>query len=134
VLRSQTSAPSLPAFVPAKMRPRVATRSLLLIPSQERTRAVRGHLPTGSAVALILEPAAICLVSADRARRRRVRRFAIPEVMSVEEHRMSAASELTIVTAHASITVVDVEIGQAWLFCREVRQLILAGSRARILT
>jgi hypothetical protein len=28
------------------------------------------------------------------------------------------------------MTIVDVEVGQAWMFCRALRQLILAGSRS----
>jgi hypothetical protein len=94
------------------------------------TQAVRGHLRNGSAAAAILEPASICLVSADRAGRRRVRRYDVAEVLAVDEHRTGAGTELTILTGHGSMTIVDVEVGQAWMFCRALRQLILAGSRA----
>ena len=91
----------------------------------EQTIAVRGHVRNGSAAALILEPTGLCVVSADRSRRRRVRRFTIQEVIAVDEHRLARSSELVIMTATTEITVVDVDIAQAWAFCREVRDRIL---------
>jgi hypothetical protein len=94
----------------------------------DRTIAVRGHVRNGSAAAVILEPTGICVVSADRSRRRRVRRFTIPEILSVEEHRMAHSAELVIVTTTTEMTVVDVDIAQAWAFCREVRERILNHS------
>jgi hypothetical protein len=38
---------------------------------------------------------------------------------------MARSTELVIVTAFTSISVVDVDIAQAWTFCRELRQLVL---------
>jgi hypothetical protein len=93
----------------------------------ERTLAVRGHVRNGSAAALILEPTGVCVVSADRSRRCRVRRFTIPEIVAVEEHRMAHSAELVIMTTTMEIAVVDVDIAQAWAFCREVRERILQG-------
>jgi hypothetical protein len=74
---------------------------------------------------LILEPTGLCVVAADRSRRRRVRRFTIPEILAVEDHRMSHSAELVIVTTTTEIVVGDVDIAQAWAFCREVRDRIL---------
>ena len=127
MLRSLTPS-SAAAFAP--VRPRSHARPSVFTPLPAATQAVRGHLRNGSAAAAILEPASICLVSADRARRRCVRRYAIAEVLAVDEHRTVAGAELTVLTAHGSLTIVDVEVGQAWMLCRALRQLILAGSRA----
>jgi hypothetical protein len=114
-----------PSFVPPPIRPRVAIPSPVVPPASDRTIAVRGHLPNGSAAALIVEPTGVCVVSADRSRRRRVRRFTLREILAVEEHRMAKSSELVLVTGTTTIAVVDVDIAQAWAFCRELRQLIL---------
>ena len=116
---------------PRSFDPQVAIRPKEGIPFPvvpevpDRTIAVRGHVPNGSAAAVILEPTGVCVVSADRSRRRRVRRFTIPEILSVEEHRMPHSAELVIVTTTTEMTVVDVDIAQAWAFCREVRERIL---------
>lgn len=116
------------AMPPIAVRPRVGIPLPIVPKEPDRTIAVRGHVRNGSAAALILEPTGVCVVSADRSGRRRVRRFTIPEIATVEEHRMSHSSELVIVTMTTEITVVDVDIAQAWTFCREVRQRILNNS------
>ena len=116
-----------PPFVPPfSSRPRVSIASPIVPVPHDRTIAVRGHVRNGSAAALIVEPTGVCVVSADRSRRRRVRRFTIREILAVEEHRLARSAELVIVTATTTISVVDVDIAQAWAFCREVRQLILS--------
>lgn len=107
------------------IRPRVGIPFPVVPEVPERTIAVRGHVRNGSAAAVILEPTGVCVVSADRSRRRRVRRFTIPEILAVEEHRMAQSAELVIVTTTTEIAVVDVDIAQAWTFCREVRERIL---------
>jgi glutamate dehydrogenase/leucine dehydrogenase len=112
---------------PLGKRPRVGIPFPVVPEVPERTIAVRGHVRNGSAAAVILEPTGVCVVSADRSRRRRVRRFTIPEILSVEEQRMERSAELIIVTTTTEITVVDVDIAQAWAFCREVRERILSG-------
>jgi hypothetical protein len=121
-----------PLLVPPTTPTRVARAAAVVPAPAPRTIAVRGHAPNGSAAALILEPAGVCIVTADRSRRRRVRRFSLAEVLVVEEHRLGRRSELVIVTAGGAITVVDVDVAQAWTFCRELRHLILgsAGRRA----
>ena len=110
---------------PPGLRQRVGIPLPVVPEAPEQTIAVRGHVRNGSAAALILEPTGLCVVSADRSRRRRVRRFTIPEIIAVEEHRLAHSSELVITTATTEITVVDVDIAQAWAFCREVRDRIL---------
>ena len=112
-----------PPFV--GVRRRVGIPFPVVPEAPERTIAVRGHVRNGSAAAVILEPTGVCVVSADRSRRRRVRRFTIPEILAVEEHRMAHSAELVIVTTTTEIAVVDVDIAQAWTFCREVRERIL---------
>ena len=112
---------------PLGKRPRVGIPFPVVPEAPDRTIAVRGHVRNGSAAAVILEPTGVCVVSADRSRRRRVRRFTIPEILSVEEQRMARSAELIIVTTTTEITVVDVDIAQAWAFCREVRERILNG-------
>jgi hypothetical protein len=112
-----------PPFV--GVRPRVGIPFPVVKEVPDRTIAVRGHVGNGSAAAVILEPTGVCVVSADRSRRRRVRRFTIPEILAVEERRMAHSAELVIVTTTTEVTVVDVDIAQAWTFCREVRERIL---------
>jgi hypothetical protein len=129
VLRTSPQQAALRGFLPLfTNRPRVAIPSPIVPVGVDRTIAVRGHVRSGSAAALIVEPTGVCVVSADRSRRRRVRRFTIREILAVEEHRLATSSELVIVTATTTIAVVDVDIAQAWAFCREVRQLILNHS------
>ena len=106
------------------IRPRMAPPLTVIPAPSTRTVAVRGHVENGSAAALILEPSAVCLVSADRSRRRRVRRFTLAEILAVEEHRGRSSTELMLVTATGALRVFDVDIAQAWLFCRELRDLI----------
>jgi hypothetical protein len=112
---------------PSAMRPRAGIPFPVVPEEPETTFAVRGHVRNGSAAALILEPTGLCVVSADRSRRRRVRRFTIPEIVAVEEHRSEHSAELLIVTTTTEIAVVDVDIAQAWTFCREVRDRIVQG-------
>jgi hypothetical protein len=107
------------------MRQRVGIPLPIVPKAPDQTIAVRGHVPNGSAAALILEPTGVCIVSADRSGRRRVRRFTIPEILVVEDRRHPHGTELVIVTATTDITVVDVDIAQAWAFCREARRRIL---------
>jgi hypothetical protein len=85
---------------------------------------VRGHVENGSAAAVILESTGICIVSADRSGRRRVRRFTIPEVFAIEEHRGGQTASLALITATATIAIHDVEMAQAWSFSRELRARI----------
>jgi hypothetical protein len=120
------AAPAFPGAV--ALRPRVAKAVPVVPQPLPSTIAVRGHVRNGSAAALIVEPGGICLVSADRSRRRRVRRFGIDEVLAVEEHRTAQSTELVVVTATTVISVVDVDIAQAWTFCRELRELILTSA------
>lgn len=111
---------------PVAMRRQREGIPLPVVPkAPDQTIAVRGHVHNGSAAALILEPTGVCVVSADRSRRRRVRRFTIPEILVVEQHRHARGAELVIVTTTTDITIVDVDIAQAWAFCREVRRRIL---------
>jgi hypothetical protein len=117
-------------FPPAiAVRPRVAPPAPVVPPLASRTVAVRGHVRNGSAAALLLEPGGVCIVSADRSRRRRVRRFAISQILAIEENRKERSSELVLLTSTTEIVVMDVDIGQAWTFCREVRRSILATSK-----
>jgi hypothetical protein len=111
---------------PVGLRPRAGIPLPVVPREPEPTISVRGHVRNGSAAALILEPTGLCVVSADRSRRRRVRRFTIPEIFAVEEHRLAHSAELVIVTATTEIAVVDVDTAQAWAFCREVRQRMLS--------
>jgi hypothetical protein len=127
-LPEQVASPVRAASV--QLRPRVARTAPVFIAPQAHTVAVRGQVRNGSAAALIAEPTGVCVVSADRSGRRRVRRFTIPEVLSVEEHRSGQSSELVLVTATTVLAVTDVDIAQGWAFCREVRSLIL-GSRGK---
>jgi|SRR5687767_1464518 len=114
------------AYAPAiRLRSRMAKPAAIMPAPTVRTIAVRGHVRNGSAAAVILEPTAVCVVSADRLRRRRVQRFTIPEILAVEEHRTARGTELTILTATTEIAVMDVDIAQAWAFCRDLRDLIL---------
>jgi len=106
----------------------VGSHSLVFEAPPDRTLVIRGRLRSGGAAAVILEPGAVSIVSADKASRCRLRRFTIAEVLAVEEHRTLRSMELTIVTATTSISIVDVEIAQAWTFCREARQLILQNT------
>ena len=110
---------------------RVGSSTSVFEPPPDRTLVVRGRLRSGGAAALILEPAAVSIVSADKASRCRLRRFMISEVLAVEEHRTLRSMELMIVTATTSLAIVDVDIAQAWTFCREVRQLILENGSDR---
>jgi hypothetical protein len=110
------------------LRPRVARPAPVVPVPSPRTLAVRGHLQNGSAAAVILEPTCVCVVSADRLRRRRVQRFTIPEILAVEEHRNTRSTELVIITATTEISVMDVDIAQAWTLCRELRDLIRSHS------
>lgn len=115
-----------PAFTPPVLvRTRAAVPAPVFTPQRETTIAVRGHLRSGGAAALIVEPAGVCVVSEDRSGRRRVRRVPVREILVVEEHRMARSTELVIVTATSAITVADVDTARAWAFCREVRELIL---------
>ena len=110
------------------LRPRVAVPSPVFKALPEPTIAARGHLPNGAAAALIATPSSVCLVSADRAGRGRVRRFTLREVLVVEEHRTGNACELQVVTASGvTLTMVGVEVAQAWSFCRELRELIITA-------
>lgn len=106
------------------LRPRVAKPSPVVPPEPDRTIAARGHLRAGNAAALIAAPTGVTLVSADRNGRRRVRRFTIPEILVVEEHRIGNTCELQLVTSTTTFCVVGVEARQAWAFCRELRSLI----------
>lgn len=123
-LRSRAPFPAPPIDV----RPRAVKPAPVFPPPSPRAIAVRGHVSNGSAAALILDPTGVCLVSADRSGRRRVRRFTLPEILAVEERRLTRSSELTVLTASTSICVVDVDIAQAWSFVRELREAILKGS------
>jgi hypothetical protein len=126
MLRATPEHVASPVFGPSvHVRPRVA-RPLPIVPAEpDTTVAVRGHVRNGSAAALIVGPAGVSVVFADRSRRRRVRSFPIAEILAVEEHRGERSSELLIVTATTTIAVCDVDVAQAWTFCREVRHLIL---------
>ena len=102
-----------PAFTPPVLvRPRAAVPSPVFTPLPDKTIAVRGHVRHGGAAALIVDPAGVCVVSADRSGRRRVRRFAVREILAVEEHRSARSTELVLVTAHTTLAVVDVDIAQ----------------------
>ena len=122
MLRASPGAAAAPSATP---RPDVAIAAVFEPPAND-TLVVRGRLRTGSAAALILESTAVCVVSADRTSRCRFRRFTIPEVLSVEHHRIGRTSELVIVTATASIAVGEADTAAVWSFCRELRQMILA--------
>lgn len=122
VIPKHVATPILRPFV--RLRPRVAPSTPVFATQPERTIAVRGHVRNGSAAALILEPDCVCVVSADRSGRRRVRRFTVPEVLAVEEHRGQLGSEILLVTASTTVSIVDVETAQAWTFCRELRHVI----------
>lgn len=126
MLRATPEHVASPAFGPSvQVRPRVAP-PLPIVPAEpDPTVAVRGHVRNGSAAALIVGPAGVSVVFADRSRRRRVRRFTIAEILAVEEHRGECSSELLLVTATTTIAVCDVDVAQGWAFCREVRNLIL---------
>jgi hypothetical protein len=113
---------------PLPLRPRIAKPSPVVPRPPARTFAVRGRASNGSAAALILEPGAVSIVAADRSGRLRVRRFTIAEVLCVEEHRLARSSDVTIVTASGAISIADVDIAQAWTFCRESRLAIWKGS------
>jgi hypothetical protein len=111
------------------VRPRVAIRPPIVPAAPEPTLAVRGHAANGSAAALILESTGVCFVAADRSGRRRVRRFTIPEVFAIEEQRSGAATQLTLIAATTTIVICDVEMAQAWSFCRALRARVLRGVR-----
>lgn len=111
------------------LRPRVA-RKVPVLQSDDQTVAVRGHLPAGGAVAMLAAPTGICIVSADRSGRRRVQRFTIREVLAIEEHRGARTSDLLLTTGTATITICGADQAQSWVFCREVRRFITAGTRA----
>ncbi|MGH9347371.1 MAG: hypothetical protein ACRD26_08910 [Vicinamibacterales bacterium] len=114
-----------PAYqAPLGVRPRVDRSTLVFPPQPDRTVGARGYLRGGNAAALIAAPTGVTLVSADRAGRRRVRRFTIPEVLVVEEHRLGNTCELQLVTTTTTLWVTGVETRQAWVFCRELRSLI----------
>ena len=116
--------------LPTALKPRLAPSAVVVPAPASRTIAVRGHVRSGSAAALIVEPQGVCIVAADRSRRRRVRRFGIREVLAVEENRRESSTELVLLTSSTEIVVMDVDIAQAWTFGRELRQLILdAGQR-----
>lgn len=126
MLRATPEHVASPVFGPSvRVRPRVA-RPLPIVPAEpDSTVAVRGHVRNGSAAALIVGPTGVSVVFADRSRRRRVRRFSVAEILAVEEHRGERSSELLLVTATTTIAVCDVDVAQAWAFCRELRHLIL---------
>lgn len=109
------------------VRPRVAGHLPVYRPEPDRTVAARGQLRTGAAAALIAGPTGVTLVAADRAGRRRMRRFTVPEVLVVEEHRTGNVCELQLVTATTALCVAGVEAAQSWAFCRELRRLIQIG-------
>jgi hypothetical protein len=117
---------------PVAVRPRVAPPAPVVPAPASRTVAVRGHVRNGSAAALLVEPSGVCIVSADRSRRRRLRRFAISQILAIEEHRRERSSELVLLTSTTEIVVMDVDIAQAWTFCRELRGLILSNSKKRM--
>lgn len=113
------------AVPPPGIEPRSGCPDAIFEPPPDRTLVVRGRMRAGGAAALILEPGAVSVVSADKASRCRLRRFTLSEVLSVEEHRTHRSMEIVIVTATVALAIVDVDVAQAWTFCREVRQLIL---------
>lgn len=106
--------------------PVARTTPVLRVP--DTSVGLRGRMPSGRAAALIAGPSGFCLVSVDRAGRRRVRRFTIPEVVVVEEQRIGRTCEVQIVTLTATFLVADVDPAQAWFFCRELRAGILASA------
>jgi hypothetical protein len=105
-------------------QPRTVVPAPVFEPPSDGPIVLRGRVRSGGAAAVILEPDAVCVVTADRASRCRLRRFTIQEVLAVEEHRGARGTELVIVAATTAISILDVDVAQAWSFCREVRQLI----------
>jgi len=59
------------------------------------------------------------------------RDFPIADVMSVEEQVHGRSADLTVLTAHAAVSLNDVSRTRAWEFCRRARQAILEDARRR---